>query len=193
MDSGFTGKVIQFSKLEISPFSDEYLKKELLNKNKYGRSVGGRFSIPVWGDYKKLAADVQRMQWCGALSDCHPFSHHFILPFFFSKKHNTISTDGLDELCSWTVKHSLHPGATEAEVRSVYEHFINWVDNELMAGEPTWQSLRGLALSAPPPRLRSTKGSASDNPPKGPPKAPKGSAKKSVKKGQTLQTRDKLP
>jgi len=138
----WSGIVLRFSKTRNTPLSEKYLIKVLTNNRSH--YVGGRSSMPTWDKFDRLAAEVSNLSWCSSLSDCHPYQKHFVLPFFFSNKQNKITTDGLDELCAWTIKHTLYEGnITESEIKDLYMQFIEWVDNELMEGFDEWKTLRG--------------------------------------------------
>jgi predicted DNA-binding protein len=104
--------------------------------------------MPSWGEFERLSADVSKLPWCSSLSDSHFYRDHFILPFFFENKKDKVTTEGLDELCEWTIKNTRHVGITKTEIRELYDKFINWVDNQLLANNPTWRFKRGLDQSS---------------------------------------------
>jgi hypothetical protein len=137
------GSVLKFSKEPMSPFCNEYIKEKLLERLKISSSlVGGRSSIPAWGEFEKLSADIYQLAWVRSLSGLHRNFDHFVLPFFFACRQNKVTTEGLDDLCAWTAKHAKHTGVKEAEIKDLYNTFIKWVDDEIMADSEEWKAMR---------------------------------------------------
>jgi hypothetical protein len=136
--------ILQFSKTQLPPFEDAYLKKVLLNIVKYKDIVGGRYFIPEWEKFEKLSVDIRKMSWIRSLSEYHPYNKCFILPFFFAYKLKKVTTDGLDELCAWTMKNKLNIETTEAEIYCLYNQFIDWIDDDIMKDTKEWKNLREI-------------------------------------------------
>lgn len=136
----WNGKILRFSKEKKNPYSDIFLKEWLLSKTI--AHVGGRYSMPIFTPFEKLSSKVNKLPWCQKITNHHNHEKHFILPFFFSKKQLRITTNGLEELCLWTVKHSDHSGVEVCEVRKLYQEFIKWIDNTLMADQDEWGKMR---------------------------------------------------
>ncbi len=140
--------ILCFSMTDSAPFDDEFLRKALEQATMRIHLPRGRRSMPSWGEFERLSADVSKLPWCSSLSDSHFYRDHFILPFFFENKKDKVTTEGLDELCEWTIKNTRHVGITKTEIRELYDKFINWVDNQLLANNPTWRFKRGLDQSS---------------------------------------------
>ncbi|QEM68612.1 ATP-binding protein [Geobacter sp. FeAm09] len=137
------GATLIFSKQALPPIGTNYLRSVLLDAIKQRmRGVGGRRALPVWDEFSKLAANIEKLDWCHSLSDVHPFHEHFVLPFFFDKNQKKVTTDGLDELCAWTFKYSCSHNVTEEEIKSLYGSFIKLIDETVMDGIPEWKTMR---------------------------------------------------
>lgn len=136
-------KVMRFSKEKNAPFSNSALKNAFLGRIQHSLGLGGRYCYPCWEPYDRLAADIGSLPWCGSLSQYHKNIKHFVLPFFFDASKRTVTTDGLDELCHWVVQNAEKP-ITHEEVRDLYRKFILWIDDEVMANDPSWKTARGM-------------------------------------------------
>lgn len=141
--------ILQLDESELDPFTDAGLQAAMLGTWSNAMGIAGRFRAPVWKEYQKLAANVQSIGWCRPISDFHATGQQFVLPFFFTpralgdQRPAPITTQSLDALCAWTHRHSTS-GATELEIRRIYEMFIEWVDQDLMKDVSAWRIARGL-------------------------------------------------
>lgn len=131
-----------FQKTKTDPIPDALLRKTLSpTNNKYGFFHGGRLWIPAPDKYKKLI-----VTWDTGMFITSPFYKYkggkFILPFFFNKKKKIITTQGLDELCAFTLVHSKAKKLTLDEVRNLYIEYISWADKVLMKDDTSWQEAR---------------------------------------------------
>jgi hypothetical protein len=132
--------VLTFSKKEISPFSDSYLRAYLISEMN-NSFAGGRFCMPSWGKFKKLSVKLDDLPLCHSISRCHRSYEHFIVPFFYDKRNDKITFDGLSELYSWTRRNATDPDLKEQEIPILYEEFIKWMD-DLMKDNEDWRKLR---------------------------------------------------
>lgn len=135
-------KILRFSSENIGPFSDKALKTAFLERSRHSSGLGGRYCCPCWTPYDRLAANVDSLMWCRSISSYHGNAKHFVLPFFFDASKQTVTTDGLDELCHWVAKNALTP-ITHEEARALYLKFIRWIDDEVMDNDPSWRQARG--------------------------------------------------
>jgi hypothetical protein len=62
--------------------------------------------------------------------------------FFFKYKDKHVTIDALDELCTWTYKHSIYTDVTITEICDLYNKFIAFVDDVIMDGNNDWSVLR---------------------------------------------------
>ena len=104
-DDEWEGMIIFFSKenKDLPPISDVLFKRHLGGFY----TVGGRVHMPGWGEYNKLVANVDEMAWCRPLLNLDKMRKEFILPFYYNREREKITTEGFDELCEWTYNNSL--------------------------------------------------------------------------------------
>ena len=140
--------VLHFSMEKVPPYSEFSLRKVLLEQAEHGHGrLGGRCYMPVWDKYEELSAKVDRLPFCRQLSPypIHKFrKKFFVIPFFFDYIQAKVTTDGLEQLCVWTMEHGESSGRDIDEIRDLYNEFIKWIDSQIMKDSKKWKELRDL-------------------------------------------------
>jgi hypothetical protein len=64
-----------------------------------------------------------------------------LLPFVYHKD-KVIDTRSLDKLCVWVKENAEKSDITLGRIHELYEQMIDWIDNDIMKGEPLWHNKR---------------------------------------------------
>lgn len=142
---------LNFSK---TPFANPYNELSLkVALNPYSTKIlnyyATREMMPTFLDYKKLELKVDtKINFTSLLPGAEYLRYPLmIMPFCFRRNARAnirITTEKLDALCIWTVKHAKDSTLTVDEAHGIYNKFITWIDETIMGDDLKWKKMRGL-------------------------------------------------